>query len=173
MSEKTKPCVRLIYAATIDRVIGSKGKLPFHLPGDLKRFQQMTMGGVLVMGSATHFSIPAKKRPLKGRTNVVLTRDSTLKLHGVIMAHSLNSIRADYSDKDIWIIGGGEVLKQAILFADRIHLTLVHNEIVGDTLSPIIDPVIWREESKSEIITEGTVKYQYIDYIRKDPSTKS
>ena len=159
--------IKLIYAATEDRVIGNKGKLPWHLPGDLKRFQQMTTNNVVVMGYSTYSSLPGKKRPLKNRTNIVLSRDLNLKLHGALVYHSLNTVLADYNDRNIYIIGGGEVLKQAIAFADEIHLTSIMNKIVGDTVSPIIDPAVWQMVSKSETMTEGTIRYCYIDYKRK------
>ena len=159
--------VKLIYAATEDRVIGSKGKLPWHLPSDLKRFQQKTTGQVVVMGSGTYFSLPGKKRPLKDRLNIVLTRNPSLKLHGVTISQSLNSVISDYNDRDIYIIGGGEVLKHAINFADEIHLTSILNKIVGDTVSPIIDPAVWQVVSQSEVMEENGIRYRYIDYKRK------
>ena len=159
--------VNLIYAATEDLVIGNRGKLPWVLTEDLRRFQQLTMGGVVIMGSVTYSSIPAKKRPLKGRTNIVLSRDPRYKVANCRVYDSLKSAISDYNDKPIWIIGGGEVLKQSMDLADKIYLTLIHNKIVGDTFSPIIDPTQWEQTERSEVMSEGTIQYQYINYIRR------
>lgn len=159
--------VNLIYNATEDRVIGHRGKLTAMIPDDLKRFQKLTTGGVVIMGSVTYSSIPSKKRPLKDRINIVLSRDPRYKVHGCRVYNSLNSAIADYNDKEIWIIGGGEVLKQAILVADKIHLTLVHNKIVGDTYSPIIDPATWRQVEISDVMSYGTFQYQFVTYERR------
>lgn len=159
--------VNLIYAATQDRVIGNRGRLPWVLPQDLKRFQQLTMDGVVIMGSVTYSSIPAKKRPLKGRTNIVLSRDPQYKVANCRVYDSLKSAIADYNDKPIWIIGGGDVLKQSMDLADKIYLTLIHNKITGDTLSPIIDPAVWEQTERSEMMTEGAIRYQYVTYNRR------
>lgn len=159
--------VNLIYNATEDRVIGNRGKLTCYIPDDLKRFQQLTLHGVVIMGSVTYSSIPAKKRPLKDRTNIVLSRDPRFKVHGCRVYDSLKSAVADYNDKDIWIIGGGEVLKHGIQLADKIYLTLVHTKVTGDTFAPVIDPSIWRQESISDTMTYNTLRYQYITYVKR------
>lgn len=159
--------VNLIYAATQDRVIGNRGRLPWVLPQDLKRFQQLTMDGVVIMGSVTYSSIPAKKRPLKGRTNIVLSRDPHYKVANCRVYDSLKSAIADYNDKPVWIIGGGDVLKQSMDLADKIYLTLIHNKIAGDTLSPIIDPTVWEQTERSDMLSEGAIRYQYVNYARR------
>jgi len=159
--------IRLIYNTTKDgNVIGNKGKLAAYIPEDLKRFKELTTGGVVVMGYNTYASLPGKQRPLKDRINIVLSRDPNLKLHNVKVYHSINSAIQDYNDKDIWIIGGGEILKQTISLADEIKLTLVHNKLSGDITSPEIPLTDWKVVHESEIFESGMFKYQYIDYRR-------
>lgn len=164
-----KPKVRLIYACTEDRVIGRQGRLPWHITPDMKRFAELTTGAVAVMGSGTWFSLPGKQRPLKDRVNIVLSRSDDLKLPGATISQSLNSVLADYNDRDIWIIGGGQILKQAIKHesVDEIYLTLIHTKVAGDCTSPIIDPTVWELTDRSDMQQHDTYRYQYLIYKRR------
>lgn len=165
--------LRMIYAATEDRVIGSRNKLPWHLPQDIKRFAELTKTSdkkvkpVVVMGFNTWSSLPGKHKPLKDRICVVLSRDLKLKLPGAKVYNSINTALSDHSEHDIWIIGGGEVLKQTIDLVEEIYLTLVHTKINGDTYAPIIDPTTWKQVTASDNMTEGNIRYQYLNYQRR------
>lgn len=164
---KTTPRISLVYSTTENRVIGKQGRLVAHIPEDLKRFKSLTDGGVVIMGSATYFSLPGSARPLKNRINIVLTRDASLKLPGVKIYHDLKQAIADHKDRNIWIIGGGNVLKQAIGLADEIRLTLIHQELAGDTVSPVINAAEWKITQQSEHMTHDKFTYHYIDYRRR------
>lgn len=158
--------IRLIYATTTNRVIGRNGKLVAVLPEDLKRFAILTTGAVVLYGLNTYWSLPGRSRPLPKRTNIVLSGDTSLHLQGCHVYNSLDKALEDYKDQDIWIIGGGKVLRQAILIADEIRLTLIHQPLAGDVLSPVISPEEWIISSEGPILTSGTLKYQYVDYKR-------
>jgi dihydrofolate reductase len=124
-----------------NRVIGADGALPWHLPADLRRFKAVTMGHHLVMGRNTYESIG---RPLPGRTSIVLTRDRSATLPGVLVAHSLDeAIERAAGDPELYVIGGEQVFRAALPIADRIVLTEIHQEVAGDTVFPELDRADW------------------------------
>src|ERR1700733_4082023 len=116
-------------------VIGNKGGLPWRIPEDLRRFKEVTMGKPCIMGRRTWESLPRK--PLPGRTNIVVTRDTSFSADGAVVAHSLEeAIARTHGAPEVAIIGGAELFKEAIPLANRIDLTEVHAEIEGDTRMP-------------------------------------
>ena len=124
-----------------DRVIGADGALPWHLPADLRRFKQVTMGHHILMGRSTFESIG---RPLPGRTSVVLTRDPAAHIPGVLVAHSLaEAIERSAGDPELFVIGGEQVFRAALPIADRILLTEIRLEVDGDTVFPELEPGAW------------------------------
>ena len=124
----------LIVAMAENRVIGREGALPWHLPADLRHFQQVTIGHPVVMGRKTFESVG---RPLRGRTNVVITRNPEYRAEGVVIAHSLDDALSRLSGEDeVFVLGGEAVFREAAPKAQRLHLTLVHAAIEGDTESP-------------------------------------
>ena len=131
-------------------VIGRAGAMPWRLATDLRRFKALTMGKPVVMGRITFESIG---RPLPGRLNIVVTRDADWRAEGVETVHSLDDAlalarvraRCAPAADAICIIGGGEIYRQAIDYADRLHVTHVLAAIRGDTRFPPIDPAVWRE----------------------------
>lgn len=130
------PTIHLIAAlGARTRAIGKDNKLLWHIPGDLPRFRVLTMGHPVIMGSTTFASIG---RPLPGRTNIVLTEDTSWRHEDVIACHTLNEAleRAGTLDVDFFIIGGGSVYAQTIDRADTLHLTLVDDDTEGDTFFP-------------------------------------
>jgi dihydrofolate reductase len=135
--------ISLIVAMTKDRVIGKDNKLPWHLPEDLKHFKQVTMGHSIIMGRKTYESIG---KALPGRTNIVITRNPNFKAEGVIAVSSLKEA-IDYGNQkeEKFIIGGAEIFKEALFFADKIYLTLILDPIAGDTYFPEIN---WDENFK-------------------------
>ena len=159
--------VNLIYSATENRVIGNRGRLVAMIPEDLKQFKELTTGGVVIMGSATYNSLPAKRRPLKDRTNIVLSRDPRYKVHGCKVYHDLHDAIKDHGDQAIWVIGGGDVFKQAIDVADKIYLTTVYADLPGDTYAPEIDPDRWHPVYMSEKLTHADLTYRYTHYEKK------
>lgn len=138
-----RPRVSLILAMSENRVIGVANRLPWHLPAELKHFRAVTMGHPIIMGRKTHESIG---RVLPGRRNIVVTRNRGYGHEGVEVAHSLAEAIARCSAADeVFVIGGAELYRQAIEFADSIYLTLVHTVVEGDTYFQEIMPDLWRE----------------------------
>lgn len=137
-----------IYVAIAENgVIGRDNGLPWKLSTDMKRFKEMTMGKPIVMGRKTWDSFP--KRPLPGRLNVVVSRDKDFSADGALVAHSLDDALSlaegkEGADSEVAVIGGGQIYREALPLADRLHVTHVKAEIEGDTRFPEIDPNIWR-----------------------------
>lgn len=133
-------------------VIGREGAMPWTLSSDLKRFKAQTMGRPVIMGRKTHESIG---RALPGRLNLVVTRDRHWRAPGVETAASLDEaialatvrLRCMNGEREICVIGGGEIYAQAIGRADRLHVTHVLASIEGDTFFPPIDAGTWEAAS--------------------------
>lgn len=134
----------IIVAAAENDAIGKHNKLIWHISDDLKRFKALTSGHHIIMGRKTFESFP---KPLPNRTHVVITRNSNYQVpEGVILVHTLeDAIKASANDPQPYVIGGGEIYKQAILVADKIELTRVHESFSADTFFPKIDTSIWKE----------------------------
>ena len=133
-------------------VIGREGKLPWHLPADLKRFKAATMGRPMIMGRKTFESFPA---PLPGRRHIVLTRDRAWSAPGAEVAHDVDAALALAGEGEIAVIGGAEVF--ALLFdrASRIELTEVHAAPPGDASVPAFDRADWIETAREDRSVEG------------------
>jgi len=134
----------IIVAAGENDAIGKDNKLIWHLSDDLKRFKNLTNGHHIIMGRKTFESFP---KPLPNRTHVVITRQDNYQVpEGVIVVNSLEkAIEVAKDDLQPFIIGGGEIYKQAITLADKIELTRVHENFDADTFFPKIDTSIWKE----------------------------
>jgi len=130
-------------------VIGRDGRLPWHLPADLKRFKAQTLGRPMIMGRKTFESFPA---PLPGRRHIVLTRDRGWSAEGAEVAHSVEEALALAGD-DVAVIGGAEVFALFLDRADRIELTEVHAEPVGDATVPPFAG--WRETAREDHPADG------------------
>lgn len=128
----------IVVAAAENDVIGDRNALPWRLPDDLKRFKAVTMGKPVLMGRKTFESIG---KPLSGRTNIVMTRDTSLRLDGCITASSIDdALLAAGSAAEVMVIGGAELYRQVLPRTDVIYLTRVHADIAGDTRFP---EVVW------------------------------
>lgn len=142
------PAVTLVVAHARNRVIGRDGGMPWHLPADLRHFKDITIGKPVVMGRRTFESIG---RPLPARTNIVVTRDDSYDVDGIVVAHSLDAALAAAGDVDeVMVIGGAEIFRQALPLARRIHLTLVDADVEGDTYFPALDPAEWHEVGRED-----------------------
>lgn len=137
--------VSIIVAATENDAIGRDGGMLYHLPGDLRRFKRLTMGHPIIMGRRTFESLP--KGALPGRRNIVVTSSADFNAPGTEVARSLREAVEMASDADVaYIIGGGQVYREAFAFADEIELTRIHATATdADTFIPAIDPAVWRE----------------------------
>jgi dihydrofolate reductase len=154
--------ITIVAAVARNGVIGVDGGLPWHLPQDLSRFKELTMGHVLVMGRRTYESIG---RPLPGRTTVVVTRrpDWSAGADEVIRARDVPGALelAAEIDDDVFVVGGGQIYEETLALADRLELTLVDAEPDGDTVFPQVDWSDWREVRRER--GEGV---EYVTYER-------
>ena len=154
--------VSLIVAMDRRGVIGADGKLPWHLPADLKHFKAVTMGKPIVMGRKTHASIG---RVLPGRENIVLTRDRDYVAPGCTVLHSVEAVLAHSSTADeIMVMGGTEVYSRFLPRAGRIYLTQVHADVKGDTYFPEFGQLRggqWRETGRQDFDSDEGNPYPY------------
>jgi dihydrofolate reductase len=142
-----RPPVTLIVARAQNGVIGRDGKLPWHIPADLKRFKALTMGSAMIMGRSTFESLPGL---LPGRRHIVVTRNADWQSDGAEVAHDLQDALRLAGD-GASVIGGAEIFALFLPIADRIELTEVLADIDGDTAMP--DPREagdWRETFSEE-----------------------
>lgn len=136
--------ISAIVAMSSNRVIGKDGGLPWHLPRDMKYFKITTMGHHVIMGRESFASMDY--RPLKGRTNIVLTRDPYWVTSSAIVLHSIEDAIAyayNAGEKEAFIIGGGKIFAQAMHFVEKIYLTEVMAHVVGDIYFPELDMNEW------------------------------
>jgi dihydrofolate reductase len=172
------PIVSIIAAMTEDqRVIGVGNTLPWHLPEDLKHFRMMTTGHSILMGRKTYESIG---RPLPKRENIVITRNFEYQADGCVIKHTLDEAIAHCSGNDeIFIIGGSELYKQALSFADRMYLT----EIIirppdsflitfeGDSYFPEFNLSDWKIEKETKPKVAKNISYN--DKVKKQKAPSS
>jgi dihydrofolate reductase len=143
-----KPPITLVVARAQNGVIGRDGKLPWHIPTDLKRFKALTMGSAMVMGRKTFESLPGL---LPGRRHIVLTRDPGWRAEGAAVAATAEQALELAADGPVSVIGGAEIFALFLPLADRIELTEVLGDVAGDTVMP--DPrasVDWREVTRDD-----------------------
>lgn len=146
--------ISFVVAVAQNGVIGRDNGLPWRLSSDLKRFKAVTMGKPIIMGRKTWDTLG---KPLPGRTNIVITRDPAFAVDGVIAVRSVDEAlmiagshaAADKVD-EICVIGGGEIYRQLLDRADRLHVTWVLANIEGDASFPPIDPKNWNEVFQEE-----------------------
>jgi len=163
-----------------DRGIGLDGKDLYRLPPDRKHFQELTMGHAVLMGSKTWEAIPEKFRPLPDRVNVVITRNENFKAaKGVYVAHSIKEAikKVEHSQREIFIIGGGEIYIQSLAYANRLYLTIIKGEKKGnsfitrkaDTFFP--EYAGFKEVSRESHTyeserTEKVFEFDFVEYIK-------
>jgi dihydrofolate reductase len=149
----------LVLAMADNGVIGVRGAIPWRIADDMKRFKALTIGKPIVMGRKTWDSLP--KKPLPGRTNIVITRDAAWHADGAVVAHSLDEALAR-DENEIAIIGGAEIYRAALPRADVIELTEVHADFDGDAHMPPFDSTQWRETAREDHATPDGLRYSYV-----------
>ena len=140
--------VGLIWAEAAGGVIGAAGGMPWNVPEDMAHFKSMTMGAPVVMGRRTWESFPDRFRPLPGRRNIVVTRQDSWADAGAERAASLEAaldLAAEGDPEWIWVIGGGELFREAIAGADLLEVTELDLVVDGDTTAP--ERSDWRTEA--------------------------
>jgi dihydrofolate reductase len=167
--KKNSNQLTIIVAAGEQNAIGKDNDLIWHLSDDLKRFKALTNGHHIIMGRKTFESFP---KPLPNRTHIVITRQTDYKVpDGVIVVNSLaDAIDAARYDKQAFVIGGGEIYKQAIPLVDKLEITRVHSTFKNaDTFFPEIDMNEWQEVSKTthKADDKHAYSFSFITYLRK------
>ena len=158
--------VSLVLAMAENRVIGREGKLPWHLPADLQHFKKLTLDHTVIMGRKTFEEI---RHPLANRRNVVISRDPGFQPRGVTVVPSLKEALAlGATEKEVFVIGGGEIFQLALPRADRLYLTLVHAQVPGDTFFPALDQTAWalEEEERHEADERHAYPFSFRRYRR-------
>lgn len=168
-----RPEIILVVAVAENGVIGQRNGIPWRLRADLQRFKAITIGKPIVMGRKTFDSL---RRPLPGRTNIVITRDPDFTASGALVARSLSDAlviaKGDAlrrSVAEIAVIGGAEIYTASMPVADRIEVTEVHAAVDGDTVFPPIDPSVWDEiaRRRNKAAADDTADYSYVTYRRR------
>jgi dihydrofolate reductase len=158
--------ISIIVAIAENNVIGNNNQLIWHIPDDLKRFKALTMGHHIIMGRKTWESIG---RPLPGRKSIVVTRNTNYEANGAQIAYSLESaIAMAKGDEEVFIIGGGELYRQALPLANKLYLTKVHSNYEGDVTFPQINTNEWKEvhSEKRKPTDKDGLEYTFVDLIR-------
>ena len=162
--------ISIIVAASTNNVIGKENGLPWRLPTDMKFFKDKTQGHTVIMGRKSWDSIPAKYRPLPNRINVVMSRDETLKLDCDLVSSNLQNVinyfTEQSSDDELFIIGGGELYKQAFPIATKLYLTRVLAEVEGDTYLEGFNPEEWTLKSTSVVLIENGFEFVFEEYVK-------
>ena len=156
--------VILIAAMDKNRVIGEEGKLPWNLPADMKHFQDSTRGYPVIMGRKTYESIPEPSRPLKGRKNIIITKQDGFQATGCFITHSLEDaleIAARENPDRAYIIGGAQVYKEAMPIADELDLTFIDGEFKGSAVFPEIRKGEWDEVRREPHSSDSINLYSY------------
>jgi dihydrofolate reductase len=140
--------------------IGKNNQLLWHMPADLKFFKQTTSGHTVIMGRKTFDSVG---KPLPNRKNVVITRDTELKIEGVEVVNSLDEALAitQAEEKPVFIVGGAEIYRQALPKTDKLYLTTIHHNFDADTFFPSINRSEWKVISTETHKADEKNKYDY------------
>ena len=163
----------LMVAKASNRVIGRNNKLPWYLPNDLKYFKQVTFGKLVIMGRKTWDSLG---KPLPGRTNIVITRQTDFQAEGAKVVATLDeavtlaeNVAFIEGQDEAVVMGGAEIYALALPKTDRLYLTEVHAEVDGDTWFPEYDTSEWKEIGREDFPAEGPNPYDYsfVVYERK------
>ena len=158
----------LVAAVARGRVIGRGGTLPWHLPEDMARFRELTMGHPVVMGRRTWDSLPDRFRPLPGRRNVVVTRNGRWADDGAERAGSLeDALELLEGTPQAFVIGGGELFAEALLVADELLLTEIDLEVEGDTFFPSWDRDAFEERSRASRVSSDGTPFAFVTYVRR------
>ena len=157
----------IIAAVAKNRVIGKDNQLLWHIPEDMKHFRELTRGKPVIMGRKTWESLPERFRPLPGRQNIVVTRNKAYVAEGALLAGSLDeALRITGGSTEIFVIGGAEIYRQALLLADTLYLTEIDLSPEGDASFPDISPAEWTETARDKCQTSSDLAVEFVAYQR-------
>lgn len=152
----------IIVATSENNVIGRDNDLPWVMPEDMKFFKNTTWGMPVIMGRKSFDAMEGN--PLAGRTNIIITRQENYKAEGVVIVKNLSDalfVAAETDSKEAFVIGGGEIFKEAITKVDRIYRTVIHTVVDGDVFFPLIDETKWKLVNKRECKADEKNKFDY------------
>ena len=156
--------VNLIYARAANGVIGHHNAMPWHLPEDLAHFKQLTNGWPVIMGRKTWDSLPPKFRPLPGRVNLVITRQTGWAAEGATVMSSLaQALAFCHASSEVWVIGGAQIYALAEPLAQRAEVTEIHQDFVGDAFAPTLGPA-WRESGREDRVSAKGLAFSFVTY---------
>ena len=157
--------VSIIVAMDRNNLIGASNQIPWHIPGELKRFREITMGKPVIMGRKTHESIG---KPLDGRENIVLTKNEEINFEGGKCYSNLDDIFTSFrNEKEVFVIGGSQIYEITLPIANRLYITMIDREYSGDTWFPKVDFSKWKTIERNNIIEKTTqTEYSNIIYDR-------
>ncbi len=151
--------ISIIAAMGNGRVIGINNQLPWKLPADMKFFRSTTMGKPILMGRKTYESIG---KPLPGRTNIIITRNSNFHAEGCIVSHSIEeALQQAKASEEVMVIGGASLYRQILPLAQRFYLTKVHADFEGDSYFPEFDLQEWTTTERTDHTTDEDNPYDY------------
>lgn len=160
--------ISFIWAMDKNKVIGNENKLPWHLPEDLKFFKTSTMGHPIAMGRKTFESIG---KPLPGRENIIITRNPNYTREGCTVLHSIEEFVKYSSEKgeECFVIGGAEIFKEMFPYADKLYITFIDDEFLGDTFFPEFDLEDWNllSSEKGPKNEKNPYDYEFRIYMKK------
>ena len=163
--------LHLIYARAANGVIGKDNTMPWHLPEDMAHFKQLTQGCAVIMGRKTWDSLPPRFRPLPGRTNIVVTRQSDWQAEGALRADSLEGAlalaRAATTEphRPVWVMGGAQIYAQALPLADELVVTEIDADIDGDAFAPAIGPE-WQAVARQPLVAGNGMRLAFVTWRR-------
>jgi len=157
-----------VAAMATNRVIGADGKIPWHLPEDLRWFKELTMGGTLLMGRVTYDSIG---KPLPGRATIVMSRKDGLAIPGVQVIRDLSGLQNARTQGEIFVVGGSEIYRIALPYCRDLYLTEVKNDVTGDRKFPMFEE-LFRFSSLLRETPEMRIVHYVNDEVRPLPRTR-
>lgn len=162
--------MNLIVAVDKNWGIGKDNKLLVSIPADMKFFREETMNKVVVMGRKTLESFP-NGLPLKGRTNIVLTRDRNYQVKDAVLVHSVEELMDElrkYDTREVYVIGGDSVYKLLLPYCDIAHVTKIDYAYEADSFFPNLDDMPeWEITASSEEQTYFDLEYAFVKYTKK------
>jgi len=173
MAGSLEPCLfkmslTLIASISKNNVIGVNGKLPWHIPEDLRRFRELTMGHPVIMGRKTYDSIPEKFRPLPGRKNIVLSDSFKESRSDIYLAKNMGEALGFTNGEDAYIMGGRKIYELFLPVADKMEITRVHRRFEGDAFFPEINWNEWDQFKEEKRISEiESTPYSFLTYSRR------
>jgi dihydrofolate reductase len=153
--------ISIIVAVSQNNVIGINNKLPWHLPADMKYFKQTTIGHAVIMGRATY---DALGKPLPDRTNIVVTRQENFLADGCIVVNDLKTAFEEAEktgDAECFVIGGADIIRQAIVWADKVYITRIFHDYEGDTFLNPLNEDDWKLTSEERHLSDEKNRVAY------------